>query len=84
MRRILMVLSVASPNADRRGGTVAAEAPSRFQERRRERLQLPPCPACRSMLVTVASRTPHMLYLRCRDCHTIWSVSKPGVKQLGE
>jgi formate dehydrogenase maturation protein FdhE len=63
---------------------VDAENPSRFQELRRERLQLPPCPACRSMLVTVASRTPCMLYLRCRGCHTIWSVPKPGVDQLGE
>jgi hypothetical protein len=63
---------------------VAAEAPSRFQERRRERLQLPPCPACRLMSVTVASRTPHMLYLRCRGCHAIWSVPRPAVKQPGE
>jgi hypothetical protein len=36
------------------------------------------------MVVSVPSRTPYLLYLRCGDCHTIWSVPKPGVKQLGE
>jgi len=53
------------------------------QERRRERMQLPPCPDCGCPLVRVLARTEYVLYVRCPACLTMWSVPKPGVAPFG-
>ena len=51
-----------------------------FDQRSRERLDVAIlCPKCRSADVSVASRTPYVVYFRCTQCGEIWSVAKPGI-----
>jgi hypothetical protein len=52
-------------------------APRPF-ERRRERVQPPPCSECGSTKTDIATRTPYVLYVRCSACAFVWSVPKPG------
>ena len=59
-----------------------AEAPRRI-ERRMERLNLPLCTACNSSKTAVATRTPYVLYIRCKHCASVWSVPKPGQEPIG-
>jgi hypothetical protein len=53
-------------------------------ERRVARFTVPDCPHCveqeREGHVDVVSRTPYVLYLRCRTCAAVWSVPKPGAR----
>ena len=51
-----------------------------FDQRSRERLDVAIlCPKCQSADVSVASRTPYVVYFRCTQCGEIWSVAKPGI-----
>jgi hypothetical protein len=52
-------------------------------ERRTDRRILPPCPDCDSRDTHVATRTEYVLYVRCPNCATVWSVPRPGVEPLG-
>jgi hypothetical protein len=51
-------------------------------DRRRHRLDLPPCQSCSSTNIAVATRTPYVVYVRCKACGFVWSVPKPGAEPL--
>jgi hypothetical protein len=52
-------------------------------DRRKHRLQLPPCSGCGSTKTAVATRTPYVLYVRCSSCACVWSIPKPGTEPVG-
>jgi len=47
-------------------------------DRRRKRLEPPPCDACASASTRVVVRTDFFLYVRCSDCGFVWSLPKPA------
>lgn len=53
-------------------------------DRRRNRLILPACSACRHDGPRVTVRTDYVLYLRCEHCGAVWSVPKPGCDPFGK
>jgi hypothetical protein len=52
-------------------------------DRRRQRLQPPPCSECGSTKTAVATRTPYVVYVRCAACACVWSIPKPGQEAVG-
>lgn len=56
--------------------------PDPLADRRRQRLELPPCPECSSDDVRVMTRTDYVVYIRCEQCLHLWSVPKPGVPPM--
>jgi hypothetical protein len=47
-------------------------------DRRRKRLETPPCSVCASPATRVVVRTDFFLYVRCPDCGFVWSLPKPA------
>jgi hypothetical protein len=52
-------------------------------ERRMNRLKPPPCSTCGQDHCRVTLRTDYYLYLRCEQCGSVWSVTKPGYERYG-
>jgi uncharacterized Zn finger protein len=47
------------------------------------RLKPPPCSTCGHDPCRVTLRTDYYLYLRCEQCGSVWSVTKPGYERYG-
>jgi hypothetical protein len=52
-------------------------------ERRHNRFIPDPCAVCRSDALRVLLRTDYVLYLRCEQCLSMWTVPKRGTLQFG-
>jgi predicted anti-sigma-YlaC factor YlaD len=52
-------------------------------DRRKQRIHLPSCEACRSPKTAVATRTEYVVYVRCAACGFVWSMPKPGREAPG-
>jgi hypothetical protein len=52
-------------------------------ERRQNRWEPDPCPACGHDQIRVMLRTAYVLYLRCERCLAMQTVPKPGHEEFG-
>jgi predicted RNA-binding Zn-ribbon protein involved in translation (DUF1610 family) len=50
------------------------------EDRRKNRLKIPPCPNCGSEGAQIVTRVINALYARCAECGEMWGIPRPAQK----